>query len=101
MTAACSGCSPQHQWSVIPADDVDDWNRRLLATSASYYQFPFWNEPFRQMRFRPVYLRYGPAAPPLAYACILSFGVPGFRIGLLQLGPVILHPTSKWMPPCL
>jgi hypothetical protein len=81
-------------WTVIPAEQVDNWNALLLQTTASYYQFPFWNEPFRQLRFRPVYLTYG-AAPPRAYACILSFGIPGFRIGLLQRGPVALDGATE------
>jgi lipid II:glycine glycyltransferase (peptidoglycan interpeptide bridge formation enzyme) len=91
MTECRRDCPPPHEWSVIAYDQVDDWNRRLLQTPASYYQYPYWNEPFRQMWFRPVYLVYGPADAPSAYACLLSFGIPGFRIALLRRGPVILR----------
>jgi hypothetical protein len=69
-------------------DEVDAWNGRLLGTAASIFQYPYWNEPLRAMRFSPRYLVYEAGASPLAYTCVLTLGVPGARIGLVQRGPV-------------
>lgn len=78
------------KWSEIPKGEIDNWNRRLLDTNASYRQYPYWNEPYRKQHFVPQYLLYGPANSPEFYACVVSVGLPGLRIGLVQSGPVSL-----------
>lgn len=59
---------------------------------AHLLQFPFWNEALRKVHFQPCYLRFGPAEDPDYYACVLTVGLLGLRIGLLQRGPVALRP---------
>ncbi len=78
------------RWRTLAPSEVDDWNRRLLATSASFLQYPYWNEPLRRLRFRPAYLTYGPGDNPAGYVCVLLLGPPGLRVALVQRGPVWL-----------
>jgi hypothetical protein len=87
-------------WYEIPASDTQIWNKRLLETDASMFQYPYWNESLRRMRLRPHYLVHGSPAAPAAYVCVLITGVPGFRVGLIQRGPVALESGAlldpKW-----
>ena len=80
----------EFEWEPIPASKVEAWNQRLLATDASFYQYPFWNEPYRRVRCTPHYLVCGPPEAPAAYACVLSLGWTGIRLGLVHHGPVLL-----------
>ncbi|MBX6332128.1 MAG: GNAT family N-acetyltransferase [Gemmatimonadaceae bacterium] len=84
------------RWRALAAGEVDAWNARLLRTRASLFQFPYWNEPLRFMRFVPHYLVYEEEGCALAYACVLAFGV-GVRVGLVQRGPVPLDGDT--LPP--
>lgn len=77
-------------WQEISMSEVGNWNQRLLQANAPLFQLPFWNEPFRQLHFTPRYLAYVEAGERTAYTCILTAGLPGFRIGLIQRGPVAL-----------
>jgi hypothetical protein len=81
-------------WSEIPLSETQSWNKRLLETDASMFQYPYWNESLRRMRLRPHYLVHGSPAAPAAYVCVLITGVPGFRVGLIQRGPVALQPRT-------
>src|SRR6266849_3992178 len=87
-------------WVPIPRDDLAAWNTRLLRTTASIYQYPYWNEPYRPLRLSATYLLYGGSAAPHAYVCLLSLRVPGGRIGLVLRGPVLLDaqtsPQATW-----
>lgn len=82
--------SPMLRWRRIAALDVDEWNRRLQATDASLFQYPYWNEPLRYLHLVPRYLELGNDERGVAYTCLLTLGVPGARIGLVQRGPVAL-----------
>ncbi len=77
-------------WVEIPHADLDQWNRVLLGTQASLFQFPYWNEPLRALRFRPRYFVYSADGRPRAFVCVLQLGIPGVRAGLIQRGPVLL-----------
>ncbi|MFI5107515.1 MAG: lipid II:glycine glycyltransferase FemX [Terriglobales bacterium] len=76
-------------WREIDGAELPNWNRHLLRTDASFLQFPYWNEVYRLLHFKPVYLVWGDVQAPLAYVCILTVQ-PGLRIGLVQRGPVEL-----------
>lgn len=76
-------------WQEIPESHLASWNRRLLLTDASFVQFPYWNEAYRVLRCRSVYLAYGDLQSPLAYVCIVTIRA-GLRIGVVQRGPVEL-----------
>jgi hypothetical protein len=78
-------------WQEIPESDLPNWNGRLLLTGASFLQFPYWNHTYGITHFKPVYLAYGEAQSYVAYVCVLSLQI-GFRIGLVQSGPVELVP---------
>jgi len=80
-----------YRWERIDSSEVDSWNETLLKTSAPYYQYPFWNEPYRLVKLSPIYLACEHESARCAYLCILSLGLPGYRIGLVLNGPVNLN----------
>ena len=88
-TARLRGRSLKVNWQEIPESHLPSWNRRLLLTDASFLQFPYWNDAYRVLHCRPVYLVYGDALSPLAYVAILTIRA-GLRIGVVQRGPVEL-----------
>ena len=48
-------------WREIDRSELPQWNRHLLRTSASFLQFPYWNEGFRLPHCKPIYLVWGDA----------------------------------------
>ena len=87
--------APQPRWSFLPDDCVERYNEVLLGTDAPYTQYPFWTEPYRSLGIRPVHLVYRGDASDLAYVCVQSVGVPGFRIGVICGGPVSLDGSKE------
>jgi hypothetical protein len=85
-------------WSEISPTETESWNKRLLQTDASMFQYPYWNESLRRVRLWPRYLIHGSLTSPTAYVCVLTTGVPGFRVGLIQRGPVPLEPGALLDP---
>ena len=99
-------------WREISPADVAMWNQRLLEEpTASIRQFPLFNEGLRGSgglwvsipgRFAPViafgrrrmttprYVVHESADGSTSFACIVSIGVPGFRVGCILDGPVTL-----------
>ena len=63
------------QWTLIPQQEVDDWNRRLVATDAHFRQYPYWHEPYRQIGARVYYLVYKVDAIPIFYAAMVLRGM--------------------------
>src|ERR1039458_7009124 len=82
-----------NNWQEIDGSELPQWNRHLLRTSATFLQFPYWNEIYRSLHVKPIYLVWGEAQSPLAYVCILTVQA-GLRIGLVQRGPVELVPGA-------
>jgi len=78
------------QWTLIPQQEVDDWNRRLVATDAHFRQYPYWHEPYRQIGARVYYLVYKVDAIPIFYAAMVLRGWTRLPFGLVQRGPVSL-----------
>jgi hypothetical protein len=79
-----------YHWRRIPPPQVNSWNDRLLSAEAAPHQFPYWNEPYRRVGFSTVYLECTFEERPCAFAAMLCVGVPGFRIGLVDQGPINL-----------
>jgi hypothetical protein len=77
-------------WKPI-AGNLEKWNEILLRTDAHLHQYPYWNEPLRQIHLTPDYLVYTERDEPLAYLCVLRLGVPRMRIGIVRGGPVALN----------
>jgi hypothetical protein len=68
------------------------WNRKLMATDAFLHQYPFWLEALKQRFVSPRYFYCrAPGGEPMAYAALLAIGVWGFRIGVLNGGPIGLR----------
>lgn len=59
-------------WQEIAESRLPSWNHHLLITGGSFLQYPYWNEVYRELRCRPVYLAYGDVESPLAYVCTLT-----------------------------
>jgi hypothetical protein len=82
----------RNHWRLLPGSEVDRWNVVLRESDATYRQYPYWTESFRQRGITPVYLVYGTdLRSPDAFACVLSFRHFGMLIGLLHHGPVMLR----------
>ncbi|HEY1677196.1 MAG TPA: GNAT family N-acetyltransferase [Candidatus Sulfotelmatobacter sp.] len=75
-------------WSELRSEDLPAWNAALRKTDASIHQYPFWNEPYRQMGVRPRYLAWGNSKDPLGFVTILTVGFGPAKIGLVFRGPV-------------
>lgn len=99
-------------WREISPSDLGPWNGRLLQTPASLRQYPFFNEGLRGAgglwvttgrRFAtliaegrrwttsPRFLVRETAEGETAFVCIVTIGVPGFRVGCILDGPVALR----------
>jgi hypothetical protein len=99
-------------WREIARSDLSGWNRRLLQeSSASLRQFPLLNEGLRgsgrlgvsipgrfssliakarQWTTSPRYIVHDSPQGESAFACIVTIGLPGFRVGCILDGPVPL-----------
>jgi len=99
-------------WREVPQTSLAEWNERLLREpSASIRQYPLFNEGLRGSgglwvtipgRFAsviawgrrwtttPRYLVHSSPDGSAIFACIVTIGVPGFRVGCILDGPVAL-----------
>src|SRR5688572_9330848 len=99
-------------WREIPQAELGEWNRKLLREpAASIRQYPLFNEGLRgsgglwvtiPVRYAsliawgrrwstaPRYLLHQAPGGSTTFACIVSIGVPGFRVGCILDGPVTL-----------
>jgi hypothetical protein len=99
-------------WREIPQRELREWNQRLLHESAaSIRQYPLFNEGLRgsgalwvtipgryasliawarRWTTTPRYLLHQGPDGPTSFACIVTIGVPGFRVGCIMDGPVTL-----------
>jgi len=77
-------------WKKIKRSEFDKWNKRLSKIDAHLFQYPMWNEPFRKMYFKPLYLVLEEETGVRLYVAILSLGFFPYRVGLIQRGPVVL-----------
>lgn len=97
-------------WREIPQTELDAWNERLLhEPSSCIRQYPLFNEGLRTSgglwvttgkRFAsliasarkwttgPRYLHHQAQDGSTSFACIVTIGVPGFRVGCILDGPV-------------
>jgi hypothetical protein len=74
-------------WFEVSLQHLSAWNKILLCTEVSLYQYPFWNEPYRPLGITPRYLAWGTEACPLAFVTILTLGLAPAKIGLVFRGP--------------
>ena len=74
-------------WCEVRREDLEQWNELLLRSEASLYQYPFWNEPYRELWLKPRYLIWGSLDAPRAFVCILTVGFGRIKIGLAFRGP--------------
>jgi len=100
-------------WREIPRADFGKWNQRLLQEpAASIRQYPVLNEGLRgsgriwvstpgrryahliesarRWTTTPRYVAYQSPDGSAIFACIVTIGVPGFRVGCILDGPVPL-----------
>ena len=77
-------------WKKIDRSELGEWDKKLLCTDASVFQYPYWNESLRNKIIHTHYICYYVDGVPNAYACILSFGLLLTRIGVVRRGPINL-----------
>jgi len=87
---AIAASPTKSMWTEIPREQLPYWNDRLLQSNAPLQQYPFWNEPYERLFLTPRHLAWGGPGNASAYACVLTVGFRGFRIGLVFRGPVSL-----------
>jgi hypothetical protein len=83
---------PQAGWSKIPVAEGAQWSLRLAnEKNASIRQYPLFNERYRRTLTQPRYLRYADThGDVLGFACIVIFGIPLLRCGVVIDGPVAI-----------
>jgi len=77
-------------WTPIPQRDVRFWNSRLLQSDASIYQYPLFNDTAHFPMFKPRYLVCTKDDREVAFACINTFDLLGFKFGFVRDGPASL-----------
>ena len=87
--------SPDISWHPVAAGELAGWDARLLATEASFLQYPYWNESMTSWRLRSSYLSCGPPDDPVAFVSVLALGFGRRRVGLLREGPVWLRDLDE------
>ena len=77
------------RWSEIPAEELPKWSLRLAQEeNVSIRQHPVFNQRFRRVLAKPVYLKcVGPSGDESGFACVLSFGCAGLKCGVVIDGP--------------
>src|SRR5262245_20888199 len=78
------------RWESVNLKAALAWDETLWNVPAHLFQFPFWNEPLREFHGRPLYLRLKKGDEIAGFATVMTFGLPGYRVGLLQRGPILL-----------
>jgi hypothetical protein len=103
-------------WREISQRDLAEWNQRLLREpTASIRQYPLFNEGLRgsgglwvtipgryasliatarRWTTTPRYLLHQAADGATSFACIVTIGVPGFRVGCIMDGPITFDGRS-------
>jgi hypothetical protein len=77
-------------WVAVSHGELNDYNDLLRKTDANLQQYPYWNEPLKQIRLTPLYLKYVVHGEAVCYICILQIGLGPLRFGLVRSGPVSL-----------
>jgi len=88
---SCETANKGGVWSEVSRKRLTEWDIRLQDTSAALYQYPFWNEPYRRLSFKPRYLTYKCNNKEISFVSILTIGYLGIRVGLIRYGPVCLY----------
>lgn len=73
-------------WVEISGEEAIHWNRSLLSTDCSVFQYPYWNESLRFF-IRPRYLICREKNKTIGYVCVLSTGMGSLKAGLILRGP--------------
>ena len=87
--------APSSAWQTVAPGELAAWDARLLATEASFAQYPYWNESMTSWRLRSSYLACGPPSDPVAFVSVLALGWGRLRIGLVREGPVWLQALDE------
>src|SRR2546422_3196812 len=85
------------RWNEIPAEELPEWSLRLAQEeSVSIRQHPVFNQRFRRVLAKPVYLKcVSPSGDEAGFACLLSFGCARLKFGVVIDGPVELGGRSS------
>jgi lipid II:glycine glycyltransferase (peptidoglycan interpeptide bridge formation enzyme) len=71
--------------------DCKIWNEKLLQTDASFFQYPYFIESYKEMPFSSTkYFLIKKNEEDLAFVSVIEVGFAFFKIGLIVRGPVLL-----------
>jgi len=80
------------EWNQITDESlIDQFNSFLRNSDASIYQFPFWNRALDMRTYKATFHMAGNDDSPIAFACVTTVGIWGFRFALVNHGPVIIQ----------
>ena len=81
-------------WKKIPTKETENWNEKLKTTNAAFYQYPYYvSGEYDSFLSKAVFIEYRKEDTIMAYAAIIEIGLPPFKIGVIDNGPVILDDT--------
>jgi hypothetical protein len=80
-------------WTEIGEQELSDWILRLANEEhASIRQYPLFNERFRKLLIKPIYVKCVNTSGDIhGFACLLSFGRTPFKCGVMIDGPVLFR----------
>ncbi|QEC69105.1 GNAT family N-acetyltransferase [Panacibacter ginsenosidivorans] len=78
------------KWVKIKKAEINEWNEKLKATHASFFQYPYYASGYTFFLFsKPLYIKLvNDQQQELGYSCILNVGAFPFKAGLIIRGPV-------------
>jgi hypothetical protein len=85
-------------WREVSPEELPAWNERLFRLGAPLWQMPYWRGFLERPGLRATYLVQQDHGEPRAWACVLDAGLPGFRLGQVQDGPVNLTDPAAPVP---
>lgn len=77
-------------WSEVRPADVAAWNQRVRDAGAPLWQLPFWKAYLERPGLGVRYFVEHVGHEARAWACVMEWGPPGYRLALVQDGPVDL-----------
>jgi len=83
-------------WKKIPKKYTHNWNEKLKATDAAFYQYPYYvSSEYNSVFSKAVYIIYTEAEEEIAFTAIIEIGFPPFKVGVIDSGPVLLNKNAN------
>lgn len=78
-------------WQIITKREIPNWNEKLKATDAAFYQYPYYvSGEYDSVFANAAFIKYAEDGNDIAFAAIIEIGFYPFKIGVIDSGPVLL-----------